>query len=336
MSTKLSQSSKRVIDHALVNAWRLFVQLDTQSTAAKRTYKRISNWIPTLSLFFAFFAFASGFDEPEWVVQFSRIIVMLSIIVAAMISYRTQFEDSSWVTARVYAEAIRSEIYLYRLRAGKYLGKTDYQRQKLMLKTLTTIQDGLKEKNMFFGLLPDPFSEQDPQLVVRQALWYADDGFSDLTIQYYVEHRIKPQITWYFQKTQRDYTRMRRYRVYTMGVFGMVSVSAALGLGFVPLLLMAIAFIAMTIPSTVSEGATYALYVLTANRLQDVLHLWDLQQSSSDEKESQSVNEAIVIAEDILKQEREQWAESLTQTNANTTFDSTTVSDQPPMDTIGD
>lgn len=78
-------------------------------------------WLGTVLRIGFFVSFAEWLAGLSWSTTLSVMLIVLSVATTAMLSYANQFTPmKAWIMYRVGADRIRSEIYLYRLKAGRY------------------------------------------------------------------------------------------------------------------------------------------------------------------------------------------------------------------------
>lgn len=120
----------------------------------------------------------------------SAILVVLSVATSAMLSYASQFTPmKAWIMYRVGADRIRSEIYLYRMLAGRYKGMEPGS-QEIRKEFLEQIE-GINQQIYELETAP-PFlqtleagkvTRRSPSLPRRLA-WWAGAPFRWLTIPF--------------------------------------------------------------------------------------------------------------------------------------------------------
>lgn len=309
---KSEQEGRR--DAALIGAWRRFLDYDRVSSNQKKQYLDIRSWVIVLGLFTSTGAVLStyivamlGVDSQA--AEIIRIVlIILPIISVALMNYATQFASSTaWIEYRVGAEMIRSNIYLYRLKAGAYKDKDPYEGQKHLMAIVHSADMRIDEKN---ATLPyqQPIQGDIAERIASKTDNPNDKGINKINVQEYIDFRLRPQVNWYIQKIQSDYKDMRRSRILALVVAGTGSVLAGIGLGLEALVAVTTAMgVALTLSGeTRMYGATYGIFHITSSSLQNELTEWEIL--PEEERKKPAAQAAFVERiERIFSNEREMW-----------------------------
>ena len=318
-------------DPALISAWRRFLDYDRVSTAQKRSYLRIREWVILLYFLAASGAVitailqASG-GANEFVLSLLRILlVIMPLVSIGLNNYASQFANSTaWIEYRVGAETIREKIYLYRLRAGEFAVLPSLQdRQRKLLEVVNEADRRIDRANATLPYMQPLEAEKLPGQSVPERVRLKtdtpytapgepyDDGFSPLTVADYLYLRIRNQIDWYTQRIEGDYNAVKLARLFALVIAGTGSVIAALGNGLEGLVAVTTAAgVALTMKSdSRMYGATYATYHLTASRLRNELNQWEIL-TPEQQQDEEIAAQIVTRMEKILAEERETWRSS--------------------------
>lgn len=303
-------------DPALTAAWRRLLDYDRVSTQQKQNYQRLRGYVIALGLLTSAGAVFSGYigQIPSIGAELQNVIrillVIMPIISVALMNYASQFASSTaWVEYRVGAEKIRSQIYLYRMKAGDYKGLSTHQAQRALLDTIQAADQRINEQNVtlpYMEITDESIYEQIAQKTNAKNL---DTGMTiPITAEEYLTWRVRPQIEWYINKIQRDYLSLQRERIMVLVVAGAGSVISGLNLGLESLVAVTTALgIALMLRSeTRMYGATYGIFHYTAGRLQLEMNRWEIL-SEKQKTDSAQQMELVTRIEQIFDDERELW-----------------------------
>jgi hypothetical protein len=312
-------------DPALTAAWRRFLDYDRVSSQQKRDYQNLRGYVIALGLFTSAGAVFSSYagQIPSIGVELQNILriilVIMPIISVALMNYASQFASSTaWVEYRVGAEKIRSQIYLYRFKAGIYKGLSAQQAQKTLLDAIQAADQRIDEENAtlpYMDIVNDTIYEK----IAKKTGSESDTGMSMApSADDYIEWRMRPQINWYIEKIQGDYSKLQRERVQALVVAGAGSVISGLALGLEPLVAVTTAMgVALMLRSdTRMYGATYGIFHYTAGRLQLEMNRWEIL-SEKQKSDSAQQTELVTRVEQIFDDERELWRAQAVQSQSS-------------------
>ncbi|MBL8145719.1 MAG: SLATT domain-containing protein [Anaerolineae bacterium] len=243
------------------------------------------------------------------------ILIALPLIIAGTLTWMMQFmPGTAWIGYRIGAELVRYQLYLYRMEAGDYTGKTSSEQQEQLLERVKQARrrvDQLGSSEPY--TLPIP---ADLGTAVKAKCNDArDDGFSQLSVDEYLLYRIRPQREWYVKKLHRNYGDLRTWRA---GVLFMTGIGAFLvAVGFEPWVAVttSIATAAGIFIDLKMYGRTYAIYHTAVMELDEEVARWlALPQERKDE--AAEVSDFVKRVEDILQRERERWMQQAMQSQA--------------------
>jgi hypothetical protein len=354
MSTLPNTSSSKfrsTDDPALLVAWRRFIDYDVASDIQKVEHTRTRLLIIRLTLlasilavligyisnhpfspnnyidvFFAWIMQRIGIVDPvnavtrfyELLTDIVRILLFaVPIALTYILGFASTFAPSlAWVSYRIGAELIRRDIYLYRMGAGDYLGKTPEEQQRLLLENV-----GLADRRVQEIGAPDPYLEPSKGNVEiatyideKKTLAEADNGFSAMSIDAYIEQHVQPQIEWYIKKSHNDYDKLRQWRKYVLLASATGAILTGADVAFGPLVAVTTAI--GTAISMYTElrmyGHTYGLYHPTANKLQLKLAEWSVMTDDT-RHDATIISNFVKETEDIFQNERDQWMQQAIQ-----------------------
>jgi len=313
-----------VLKNVLSSAWARLLMYDDASSSQKSRYQLTRRWAIFLWFSAAFFAVIKGvFDfveiagKPrgellEGFLQFLLVIIPAAGV--AVMSWGIQFANSvAWIEYRTSAEKIRSQIYLFRTKSADYYNKTPEERRDRLLASLNQADRLIPEG---IGLPSNLLLPQDPKVAAQlkgkadteaSAISREDGFFTELTVEEYIEVRVKKQIDWYTGRVSKDMGGMERYQMLALAIAGTGTILAALGHGIE-------AFVAITTASGIAIsmwsnirmfGATYFIFRQTANDLQDELDRWNALEA--DKRTDERGRLFIEVAEKIFLRENEEW-----------------------------
>jgi hypothetical protein len=126
--------------------------------------------------------------------------ITLAVLLGAAARFRT---GNKWVDLRAAAEGVKREIFRYRSRTGHYAPDrtTHISRDQLLSEQVAAIGRGLMQTELSQTALGDSASPVRPH--ARSPGSSDDDGFSDLTPEAYVKHRVDDQIRYYGSRATR-------------------------------------------------------------------------------------------------------------------------------------
>ena len=240
------------------------------------------------------------------------ILIALPLIIAGSLTWMMQFmPGTAWIGYRIGAELVRYQLYLYRMQAGDYTGKTSSEQQEQLLERIKQARRRVDQLGS-----SEPYTLPTPAdlgaAVKAKCHDVRDDGFSQLTVDEYLLYRIHPQREWYVKKLHRNYADLRNWRA---GVLFMTGIGAFLvAVGFEPWVAVttSIATAAGILIDLKMYGRTYAIYHTAVMELDEEVARWlALPQERKDEEAE--VSDFVKRVEDILQRERERWMQQAMQ-----------------------
>ncbi|HVO41328.1 MAG TPA: SLATT domain-containing protein [Aggregatilineales bacterium] len=342
--------SRSTSDPALLIAWRRFIDYDEASDAQKVEHTKIRRRVIYLGLSASVLAVMIGYLSTHtyntanvidvaltWILQHlgsndpvaatKDLYTMLTTVVRVLLfavpialtyilGFASTFAPSlGWVSYRIGAELIRREIYLYRMSAGDYFGKSVDDQRKLLLESVGKADRRVQEIGA-----PDPYlnnarSDVDiAQHIDQKKTQPKDNGFNPMTLDEYIQLHVNPQIEWYINKSHSDYHSLRQWRRNMLVAAATGSILTAIDATLGPL--VAITTAGGTAMSMYMElkmhGHTYGLYHPTANTLQLKLAAWNIADSAQ-QSDPAKIAALVKDIEDTFQAERDQWMQQAIQ-----------------------
>jgi hypothetical protein len=215
MLTEPVPSSPAERNVTLEEAWTRFGKYDLNAVKARKRFVRQRKLILGLTVAATTLAVAysvterhlkaENFPFSAWVSYenalhiFHAFVVIAPIALSILIAGSIRFNQGiSWIMLRTSAEAIKKEIFCYRMRVADYSDENTKKvsRDMILARKLKMISKRLMETQVnqiglehYKGVLPPAFGT-DKQ----------DDGFSDLNSEDYIRWRVENQFNYYQKK----------------------------------------------------------------------------------------------------------------------------------------
>ncbi len=308
-----NNEQRTAADEALTAAWRYFRTYDKASISQKASQIRLRALVIALGVLISVLAVVVTYKDVPLIKTLGEaihvVLIILPFVAAAIFTYASQLAPIlSWVAHRVGAERVRREMYLYRMQAGDYAGKSPAEQKQWLLRQIKDINDRVTQT-----ATPDYMDPIVPEGTALKEIVHtdtaADDGFSPMTAMEYIERRASPQLQWYRRRSQQDYKYMRRWRVGTL-IIATVGSGVLAALRLEPLVAVAAALgVAINLYVNLQMyGHTYALYSATARRIKVAIDEWQI--STPDKTDSHATAVLVSTVEAIFEAERETWMEA--------------------------
>lgn len=240
------------------------------------------------------------------------ILIALPLIIAGTLTWMMQFmPGTAWIGYRIGAELVRYQVYLYRMEAGDYLGKSSSEQQEQLLERVKQARRRVDQLGS-----SEPYTLATPPdlaaAVKARCNDPRDDGFSQLTVDEYLLYRIRPQREWYVRKLHRNYNDLRNWRAAALFMTGIGAFLVAIGFEPWVAVTTSIATAAGIYIDLRMYGRTYGIYHTAVMELDEEVARWlALPQERKDEPAE--VSDFVKRVEDILQRERERWMQQAMQ-----------------------
>ncbi|MBD2462845.1 DUF4231 domain-containing protein [Oscillatoria sp. FACHB-1407] len=237
------------------------------------------------------------------------LVVLVPILSTALIAYSLRFNMGvNWISLRGSAEALKKEIYLYRMRVGEYsptmLGSESRdvhlaRRAKIINKRLMETQVNQTGLEAYKGKLPPQYSTAE-----------GDDGFSDMTAEQYLLWRIEDQFNYYQRKSVKFTRELQRFQLMIILLGGVGTALAAFNLEIWVAISGALATAFATFLEFKGVETTIVACNTAAADLYDVRTWW--RALSDDAKQlSNNVETLVHSAEAIVQSENAGWVQEM-------------------------
>ncbi|MBC7870075.1 MAG: DUF4231 domain-containing protein [Chitinophagaceae bacterium] len=308
---------KRDDDLALLAAWEGLLDYDFVSTDQKKSYRFIRKWAIWMTLGATIAATAAAVlmsYQANSILEVMRIaLVIMPIVSVALMNYASEYaRNTAWIEYRVGAEMLRSQIYLYRTGAGDYANKSKVEKQALLVASVKKAYQRISSSDFvpYMRAREKMAIKEDIKLNCRESPGTSneDPGLGALSVENYLEWRIKPQIKWYVGRIEQDYLRKRHTSIQVLILAGMGSALVGLYPPFAPIVAITTgAGVALTLWSNVqTTGATYGIFHKAASDLQLCLREWEILPPEF-QAQPKHQNKLVMDMEFIFEQERNEW-----------------------------
>ena len=306
-------------ESVLRQAWRRYGALDQAAVRQQADFKKLQNAVLALAVLAVLLTIfhtllgeppADNAPDPHWLLRKALwlVLVLVPITSTLLIASTNRFKPGKrWVLMRAAAEAIKREIYLFRLHAEGY--SADHKREQQLAKAVEDITRSLAQTEANTTALPLYSGPIPPQSSANAG----DDGLSRLSTDQYVRLRLADQRSWYRSKTVKLETSFKRcqYAVLAAGALG--TLLAAIG-GAATLWLTlstALGTAAMAYLAYQQVETTLVSYNQTATDLDNILSWW-----TALAPEQQAMPEHIAAlsshTEQVLGGEQAGWSQRMT------------------------
>jgi hypothetical protein len=296
----------------LVEAWRAFASYDASAVRARPRFERMQDAILIVGVAGVLLAVIQQQTAGSQLAAVIRYGVILAPIATSILLAISHFlrPGNKWVLLRGAAEAVKREIYTYRVRGGDYgrarLGATPSEHR--LFQRLESIGERLMQTEVNrTALLPAPAS-------LPPKMWgaaCADDGFSFLTPDQYIAIRIGDQLRFYAGKTSRLQRQLTFYMTLILLLGGAGTLLAAIGLEIWITVTTAVATALATVLKYQATEPTLVKYNQAAVDLMNVKAWWEMLPPAS--RRSRAHLDLLVdLTEKTLETETAGWTQQMT------------------------
>ncbi|MCK5014984.1 MAG: DUF4231 domain-containing protein, partial [Candidatus Omnitrophica bacterium] len=220
MDTLIHDHFARAINPTLELAWERFALYDANAMQQQKSFKKLQNVIIGLGVF----ATALVVTQAQlniWNLipagsilnqSFRYVIILIPITISVLVAAANRFKaDSKWVLLRASAEAIKREIFRYRvLQKIKENEETEKPSCEARLaEKLKFISQKLMQTEVNLDAL-SPYEGPIPPEMYGAAA--EDDGFGSLTPEDYITIRLGDQLSYYQHKTNDLKKELKRWQ----------------------------------------------------------------------------------------------------------------------------
>ena len=292
-------------------AWETFAALDRAAGVQQGDFGKVQGWILALGVVVVAMSVAHSVGQAQawgWVDSLRYGLIVAPISVAALIAVSNRFSPGKrWVLLRAAAEALKREIYRYRVRPTQALadGTHEKQLQKAMediTRRLARTEINSMANPLYDGPIPPP-----------KAVAEGDDGLSLLGTERYVRLRLIDQLAYYGNTTTRLARQANGWQMMAIVVGALGTLLAALGGDWVSwvALTSALASAAMAYVGYKQFETTLTSYNQTAADLKNLLGWWTAL-LPDERADPDNVAKLVTTTEQVLADEQDGWAQSMT------------------------
>ena len=318
MDTLIHDHFARAINPTLELAWERFALYDANAMQQQKSFKKLQNAIIRLGVIAtALVVTQAQFEMWNLIPAGSRldqsfryIIILIPITISVLVAAANRFKaDSKWVLLRASAEAIKREIFRYRvLQKIKENEETEKPSCEARLaEKLKFISQKLMQTEVNLDAL-SPYEGPIPPEMYGAAA--EDDGFGSLTPEDYITIRLGDQLSYYQHKTNDLKKELKRWQwlIYIFGGIG--TLLAALGWELWIALTTALVAAFMTVLQYKQIENSLIQYNQTATYLANV-KLWWTALSDEDKDKSENKIKLVENTEKILGKELTGWIQTM-------------------------
>ena len=299
-------------DSVLRLAWQRFGALDRAAIRQQQDFGRVQGWILVLGVVVVAMSVLHSVGQAhQWdalVAPLRYALIAVPICVSALIVISNRFSPGKrWVLLRAAAEALKREIYRYRVRPQR--APADGTREKRLQQAMEDITRRLARTEVNSMGMPLYTAEIPPANAVAKG----DDGLSLLGTDRYVRLRLRDQLAYYGNKTAKLDQQASRWQLVAIVVGALGTLLAALGGDWVSwvALTSAMASAAMAFLAYKQFETTLTSYNQTATDLQNLLAWWTAL-LPDEQADPDKVDKLVTTTEGVLADEQDGWAQNMT------------------------
>ncbi len=318
MDTLIHDHFARTINTTLELAWERFALYDANAIQQQKSFKNLQNVIIGLGVFATALVVTQA-QLDMWNLipagstlgqSFRYIIILVPITISVLVAAANRFKaQSKWILLRASAEAIKREIFRYRvLEKIKENEETEKSSCEVRLaEKLKFISQKLMQTEVNLDAL-SPYEGPIPPEMYGAAA--EDDGLISLTPNRYITIRLGDQLNYYRHKTNdlKKELRLWQWLIYIFG--GVGTLLAALGWELWIALTTAFVGAFMTILQYKQIENSLIQYNQTATDLAN-MKLWWTALSDGDKKKSENKIKLVENTEKILEKELTGWIQNM-------------------------
>ncbi len=293
-------------------------QINNRPRPLRRLNRRIRAWFElhhrtvniailiaggSIGLLLAALGLAQGPDHAKY--EMLRLLLFgLPLVSAGIMAYVTKFLPSQlWSKYRYAAEAIRREIFLYRMNAGEnYFNLPREQQQENLLKKLYEAECAADMPVTIF--VPPIFNQERFKRALQEES--GDDGYRDMAADDYIRLRLVNQYRWYTDKSFYEYRVMGRWQVVALVIGGAGSLLAYLGYEAWVAVTTSAAVTVSALANLMMYGRTYVIYHVAAQQLRQHYNSWNAK-TAEYRMQAENISTFVASVETIFKNEINQW-----------------------------
>ena len=310
----------------LEDAWFRFAKYDKNASIAQKRFIRQRRWILILGVTATLFGVSYSVIEPlikdkklvppfgatveEWLNVLHFPVLIVPILLGVLVAISVKFNMGiSWVMLRSSAEAIKKEIYRYRMQVG------EYNPEKLTPAESRDVRLARSLKLVSKRLMQTPVNQTDllayeGSLPPKYGTAEGDDGFSDLNSEQYLAWRVEDQFSYYQKKAARLGKSLRRFQLLVFLLSAVGTLLAGLKFDVWIAVSSAVAAAVAAYLEFLRVEPTVVAFNISAADLYDIRVWWH---SLAPEARTQRVNIETLVAsaEAVLQTENVGWLQEM-------------------------
>jgi len=309
-----SEKKQAVLEHA----WKRFADYDKSSMEDQSRYLQLREIILILgvvSVFLAILHSVLKLATPPWVSDFNNflryLVILTPIIVGVLQVGSVKFKSGSkYVLLRGSAEAVKREIYRYRVQSGVYglkQTKNDTRETKLANRVNAIAAQLIKTEvnETALTLYPENGKLPPPNTIPKD-----DDGFSDLDAEKYLTWRLEDQLSFYRKRASTFTKKLHQYMWLIFALGGASTFLAAIGLEIWIAVTISISAAIVGFLELKQVEATIVVYNQVATDLEGIRSWW--HSMPSEERTKPETKEKLVqTTENLLMNELVGWVQRM-------------------------
>jgi hypothetical protein len=314
------QPDKTIQPHpSLEQAWKLFALYDDNAKHQQKNSNRFQLWILILGVLSTILVLS----QTQWIKDtvpeksllykaFQWAIIIMPIAISVLVAASNRFKSGNkWVLLRAGAEAIKREIYKYRILTGIYVKQPEdeFKYKEELVNKISQLNTQLMQTEVNLAALK-PYPETGPIPPEMYGASDKDDGFSFLPPEGYLKIRLGDQVNYYQSKVRKLGMRLKilQWLIYIIG--GLGTLLAAVGLEL---------WVALT-TTIVGTFSTYMEYQQTENSLMIYnqaatsltnIQAWWTALPDKKRKDPENIKKLVDNTEKVFQTELKGWVQQM-------------------------
>lgn len=305
---------------SLKNTWQIFAEYDENAKRQQTDFNRLQIWILVLGVVATALALSQTQFKNFFQVNtlqdnaISLAILILPITISILIAARNQFKfGNKWVLLRGGAEAIKREIYVYRMHALNYSDNQRGQlsREQVLSSRIDAITRQLLQTEVNLSAIRPYIESTGKPIPPRMyAADINDDGYRDLTPDDYIRIRIGDQINYYKKRIVQLDLRLNVFQwlIYITGGIG--TLLAAIGFKLWIALTIALVALFTTFLEYRQIQSTLIQYNQAVTNLLNLQNWWTAL-PIEDKQKQENIDRLVDSSETILNSEMTGWVQQM-------------------------
>ena len=301
----------------LQDIWQQFATYDYNAKRSQRRFYRLRGWVLVLGVVATLLAllysspkpFENLLTSPVLKSVLRALIVLAPIVISVLQNASNKFrEGTNYVQLRGAAEALKREIFRYRMKVDLYSPEQTVNTPrdiKLVGKAKQIGANLMSSETGQDGLLP-----YTGDLPPKGAIAAEDDGFTDLTPDEYIQWRLEDQRDYYRARIAGWSRRARMLQWSIYGFSGLGSFLAAIGGEVWVVVTTAVVTAFISYQEYKRYNLLISIYNQAATDLEAV-RLWWMALPPKEQKYRDNINKLVKNTETILRTEHADWMQEV-------------------------